>query len=59
MSEQQTKNNDHFVRIRPETRKKFEHVRKVKRWKFIEVADAAVDALLQTDPELRKAKVSA
>lgn len=45
-----------IIKIRPETREKYNRVRQVKRLKFVEVADLAVDALLRTDPELRKAR---
>lgn len=44
------------LRIKPETRAKFEHVKKVKRWNLAVVADEAIDALLRTDPELKRAK---
>ena len=44
-----------FIRIRPDTRRKFDEVKRVKRLKFVEVADLAIDALLKSDPELRRA----
>lgn len=45
-----------IIKIRPETRQKYEHAKRVKRLKFVEVADLAIDALLRTDPELKKVK---
>jgi hypothetical protein len=44
-----------IIKVRPETREKYERVKAVKRLKFVEVADLAIDALLRTDPEMRKA----
>jgi hypothetical protein len=43
--------HDLRVRLRPETRRKIEHVCQVKRWKYIEAVDAALDALIAHDPD--------
>ena len=45
-----------IIKIRPETREKYDRVKRVKRLKFVEVADLAIDALLRTDPDMRKDK---
>jgi hypothetical protein len=44
------------VGITAATRAKYEHVKRVKHWSFVVIADKAMDALLQTDPELKRAK---
>jgi hypothetical protein len=43
------------IRVRAETREKYERISKAKRWKFVEVADAAIDALIEKDAEVAAA----
>lgn len=45
-----------IIKIRPGTREKYNRVQHVKRLKFVEIADLAIDALLRTDPELKRSK---
>jgi hypothetical protein len=40
------------IRVRPATRRKMEAIRRVKKWSLVEVADAAVNALVKSDREL-------
>lgn len=45
-----------IIKIRPQTRAKYDRAQQVKRLKFVELADLAIDALFRTDPELRKTR---
>lgn len=46
------------VKVRPETRSKFEKVRQIKRWSYVDIAEFAVDALIQTDKQLEPLRPS-
>ena len=42
------------IKIRPATRRKYDEAKRVKRLKFVELADLAIDALIASDPDLKR-----
>ena len=54
-----TKNATIPIKVRPVTRKKYEKVGKITRLKFVEVADLAIDALIDKEPRLQSLRTPA